>query len=115
MRFTKVALASGFLLLIGSIVVPGSSPVNHNSVLNGVEDKTQLADGMPLPVPHVVTESTLVADGMPLPVPHALTESTLVADGMPLPVPHAVTESTLVADGMPLPVPHAIVEVGSPT
>ncbi|HEX9233803.1 MAG TPA: hypothetical protein VF863_05260 [Candidatus Acidoferrum sp.] len=81
MRFKKIALASCFSLLVGTIVVPVSSSVNRDTKTDSTI-RMQLADGMPLPPPH---KEVLLADGMPLPPPH---EAVLSADGMPLPPPH---------------------------
>ena len=87
MRFSRIALAVSFNLVIGFIVVPVSQQVNHKSKTN--EKQQQLADGMPLP---------------PLPPPNAV-GTTLLADGMPLPPlpPPNADGAMLVADGMPLP------------
>ena len=87
MRFKKIALASCFSLLVGTIVVPVSSSVNHDAKTDSTT-RMQLADGMPLPPPH---EALLSADGMPLPPPH---EALLSADGMPLPPPHGSKTTT---------------------
>ena len=67
MRFAKPTLLSVSLSLIGSILVPAISSVNHNSK-DICPTRTHLADGMPLPPPH--DHTTLLADGMPLPPPH---------------------------------------------
>lgn len=66
MRFKKIALASCFSLLVGTIVVSVSSSVNHDAKTDSTT-RMQLADGMPLPPPH---NEVLLADGMPLPPPH---------------------------------------------
>jgi hypothetical protein len=87
MRFKKIALASCFSLLVGTIVVPVSSSVNHDAKTDSTT-RMQLADGMPLPPPH---KQVLSADGMPLPPPH---KQVLSADGMPLPPPHGSKTAT---------------------
>jgi hypothetical protein len=69
MRFTRIALAISFNLVIGFIVVPVSQQVNHKSKTNHTQ-QLPLADGMPLP---------------PLPPPPNAVGTTLLADGMPLP------------------------------
>lgn len=69
MRFKNIALASCFSLLVGTIVVPVSSSVNHDAKTDNTT-RMQLADGMPLPPPH---NEVLLADGMPLPPPHGST------------------------------------------
>jgi len=51
MRFAKPTLLSVSLLLIGSILVPAISSVNHNNKNIG-PTRTHRADGMPLPPPH---------------------------------------------------------------
>jgi len=88
MRFSRIALAVSFNLVIGFIVLPVSQQVNHKSKTDD-KQQLQLADGMPLPPlpPPKVSSNTLIADGMPLP---------------PLPPPNAIG-TTLLADGMPLP------------
>jgi hypothetical protein len=68
MRFSRIALAVSFNLVIAFIVVLVSQQVNHKSKTND-KQQLQLADGMPLP---------------PLPPPNAV-GTTLLADGMPLP------------------------------
>ncbi len=93
MRFTKFTLASSFIVLIGSIVVPASSSVNSRLAAPGAT-KTQLADGMPLPPPPREASESLLADGMPLPPPPRVDAVTLMADGMPLPPPPRADEAT---------------------
>ena len=87
MRFKKIALASYFSLLVGTIVVPVSFSVNHDAKTASTT-RMQLADGMTLPPPH---KEVLLADGMPLPPPH---EAVLSADGMPLTPPHGSQTAT---------------------
>ncbi len=72
MRFKKIALASCLSLLVGIIVVPVSSSVNHDAKTDSTT-RMQLADGMPLPPPH---KEVLSADGMPLPPPHGSQTAT---------------------------------------
>ena len=48
MQFKKVALLLGLSFLVGSIVVPASSSVNHNTTTIGAT-QMQVADGMLLP------------------------------------------------------------------
>jgi hypothetical protein len=87
MRFTRIALAVSFNLVIGSIVVPVGQRVNHHNTTNS-NKAVQTADGMPLPpLPPNAVSTTLLADGMPLPPlpPPKNNEVTLLADGMPLP------------------------------
>ena len=86
MRFSKFTLASSFIVLIGSIVVPATSSVNSNPAI-GQATHTQLADGMPLPPPPREASESLLADGMPLPPPPRVDAVILMADGMPLPPP----------------------------
>jgi hypothetical protein len=88
MRFTRIALATSLILLVGSLVGPATQRVNHNNPGNG-NQRMQLADGTPLPPlpPPNASNASLVADGTPLP---------------PLPPPNA-NELTLLADGTPLP------------
>ena len=88
MRFTRIALATSFTLLVGSLAGPATQRVNHNNPTNG-NQRMQLADGTPLP---------------PLPPPNASTIN-LVADGTPLPPlpPPNANELMLMADGTPLP------------
>ena len=106
MRFTRIALAVSFNLVIAFIVVPLSHQVNHKSKTNQ-KQQLQLADGMPLPPlpPQNINSNSLIADGMPLPpLPPNAVGTTLLADGMPLPpLPPNADEAMLVADGMPLP------------
>ena len=89
MRFKVFGVISGFAVLIGSIVVPGSHSVNQDARDSGTI-RMQVADGMPLPPPPRATDATVVADGMPLPPPPPTpkaTETVFIADGMPLPPP----------------------------
>jgi len=74
MRFVKFTLASSFMLLVASIVVPGNGPVNQH-VVPGEKPRLQLADGMPLPPPPRFDQGTLSANGMPL-----LSRKSLAAD-----------------------------------
>jgi len=74
MRFKKIALASCLSLLVGIIVVPVGSSVNHDAKTDSTT-RMQLADGMPLPPPH---KEVLSADGMPLPPPHGSQTATSI-------------------------------------
>ena len=65
-------VALNFILLAGSIVVPGYQSVKKWS------------DGSPMPIPKPPGAVSLVADGSPLPV---LKQTALPADGSPMPIP----------------------------
>ena len=71
MRLTKFTLASSFIALTATIVVPGGGSVNRaDPTLDS--PKLQIADGMalpPPPPPRATAEVTVMADGMPLPPP----------------------------------------------
>jgi hypothetical protein len=92
LKKTALVLAVSALTIL--IVLPALNCVNHSAANPPANGRKLVADGWPLPIPHV-TDSELVADGWPLPIPH-VTDSELVADGWPLPIPHA-TDSELVA------------------
>ncbi len=68
MRFTRIALAVSFNLVIGSIVVPVTQHVNHNNT-SITNQRMQMADGSPLPPlpPPNASSAMLLADGSPLP------------------------------------------------
>ncbi|HEY6127725.1 MAG TPA: hypothetical protein VIW23_06035 [Candidatus Acidoferrum sp.] len=110
MRFKTFVLLSSFSLLIGSILIPATSPANRKATIHG-SSATQVADGTPLPLPKPPAADvvTLVADGTPLPLPKppANETLTLIADGTPLPLPKPPANEavTLMADGTPLPLP----------
>jgi hypothetical protein len=91
MRFKTFSFIPGLALLVGSILVPPSRPVNRDQKA-GDTARRYVADGMPLPPPPVPKAGsvTIVADGMPLPPPPPApkaNEVTVIADGMPLPPP----------------------------
>ena len=71
MRLTKIVVASSFLLLTCSILVPAHQVVNHRGNLPGIQSAPQIADGMPIPPPPPPKGQAVavVADGMPLPPP----------------------------------------------
>ena len=80
-------------LSVSLIVLSIATLVNHQLPGKALSGDTQVADGVPLPVPTTPppkATSVLVADGVPLPVPTTpppKATSVLVADGVPLPVP----------------------------
>jgi hypothetical protein len=61
-----------FILLAGSIVVPGYQPVK------------QWSDGSPMPIPKPTRAVRLTADGSPMPIPKP---TAFAADGSPMPIP----------------------------
>jgi hypothetical protein len=71
---TRVVL--GFILLAGSIVVPGRQSVK------------QWSDGSPMPIPKPTAAGSL-ADGSPMPIPKP---PALAADGSPMPTPKPTIE-----------------------
>jgi len=61
-----------FILLAGSIVVPGYQSVK------------QWSDGSPMPIPKPTGAVSMMADGSPMPIPKP---TALAADGSPMPIP----------------------------
>jgi hypothetical protein len=83
-----------FLILKGTlsvslIVLSIAVPVNRRVAGKIRSGNTQVADGVPLPLPPTPKAiSILVADGVPLPLPPTpKATGVLVADGVPLPLP----------------------------
>lgn len=71
-----------FILLAGSIVVPGYQSVK------------QWSDGSPMPLPKPTGSVSVVADGSPMPLPKP---TALSADGSPMPIPKPTKEIEQVA------------------
>ena len=74
-------------LSVSLIVLSLAAPVNRQLPTKAGSGTTQVADGVPLPLPPTPKATgILVADGVPLPLPPKPT-GILVADGVPLPLP----------------------------
>ena len=74
-------------LSVSLIVLSLAAPVNRQLPTKAGSGTTQVADGVPLPLPPKPT-GILVADGVPLPLPPSpKAQGVLVADGVPLPLP----------------------------
>ena len=65
----KTALVLTLSAFVNLIVLPALHCVNHSAANSPATERKLVADGWPLPIPHV-TDSELVADGWPLPIPH---------------------------------------------
>lgn len=85
MKKTAIAVAVSVLAVL--IVAPIVRSVNPSAGKPVTIDRTQYADGWPMPPkPPAVNTGTFVADGWPMPPkPPSIAESTLVADGWPMP------------------------------
>jgi hypothetical protein len=86
----KTALAVAVFALAVLMVLPVVRSVNLSAGNPVTIDRTQYADGSPMPPS--INANTLVADGWPLPPPippkpPSMSANTLVADGWPLPPP----------------------------
>jgi hypothetical protein len=101
----KTALAVAVSVLAVLIVLPVVGSVNLSAGKSITIDRTQFADGSPLPPPippSSMNADTFVADGSPLPPPippSSMSADTFVADGSPLPppIPPKTPQSRLVA------------------
>ena len=95
MKKTTLVVAVSVLAFL--IVLPVMRSVNLSAGKPVTIDRTQYADGSPLPPPippkpPSMSANALVADGSPLPPPippkpPSMNANTLVADGSPLPPP----------------------------
>jgi hypothetical protein len=79
-------VALGLALLAGSIVVPGTKPVNVGTVRHD-KSSARWADGSPMPIPKPTGKEVQLADGSPMPLPKPKDGGSLVADGSPMPLP----------------------------
>jgi len=91
LKKTALAVAVSFLAVL--MVLPVMRSVNLSAGKPVALDRTQFADGSPMPPfppkPPSMNADTLVADGSPMPPfppkPPSMNADTLVADGSPMP------------------------------